>query len=261
MDVHTVLQLLLEGKLTIEEAEKYLKLLAIEELGNYVRFDLGRELRRGIPEIILAEGKDPNILTELVKAVVNKVGRVIVSRVSKEQIEYLKSLESRDLKVIINEQGRIVTIKKRNFEEDKLICRVGIVTAGTSDIPIAEEVKSITEEFICCTKTIYDVGVAGLHRTLRAVKELKEFDTDIVIAIAGREGALPSVLASLIDVPIIAVPTSSGYGAGGRGLAALFSMLQSCSLGLAVVNIDNGVGAALFTLSLCRLIDKLRRGR
>jgi len=149
-------------------------------------------------------------------------------------------------------------VKRRGLRTEKLLCRVGIVTAGTYDIPIAEEAKEILNELGCDIETMYDVGIAGLQRTIETAKKLKEKDIDIAIVIAGREGALPSVIASLLDIPIIAVPTSSGYGVGSKGLAALLSMLQSCSLGMTVVNIDNGVGAALFTALICRRISQLR---
>jgi NCAIR mutase (PurE)-related protein len=133
-----------------------------------------------------------------------------------------------------------------------------VVAAGTSDLPIADEVRLLVEELGCDALVIHDVGIAGLHRTLDAAKRLLEADVDVVVAIAGMEGALPSVLASVLDVPVIGLPTSFGYGLGGGGVAALLSMLQSCSPGLVVVNIDNSVGAAVAAALMASRAAKFR---
>jgi len=258
MDIRTILRKLVNKEISIEEAESKLKLLAIEELGKYVKFDIGREIRRGIPEIVLAEGKSSDILMNLINRIVNRSGRVIVSRATNEQLKIIKEIQNKNLEIKVNEEAHIAIVRRRDLEREKLHCKVGIITAGTYDVPVAEEAKEIVEELGCEVETLYDVGIAGLQRAIEAAKKLKEYDVDIAIVIAGREGALPSIIASLLDIPIIAVPTSSGYGAGSGGLAALLSMLQSCSLGMAVVNIDNGVGAALFATLICRRISQLR---
>lgn len=260
MSVRNILKSLKEGSLSIEEAERLIKLLAIEEIGHEVMFDLGRELRRDIPEVVLAEGKDIRTIIEIVKKVVPLAGRVIISRVPKEHMDTLKQLHGDEFIVHTYDKARMVVVKKPEFHNVRLKCKVGIVTAGTSDIPVAEEVRVTLEELGCDVITVYDVGVAGIQRVVKAAKLLKESDVDLSIVIAGREGALPSALASLVDIPIIAVPTSSGYGFGSNGVTALMSMLQSCSLGIAVVNIDNGVGAAVFASLICKRINELRGG-
>ncbi len=261
MDIRSILEKVKRGEMDIDEAERKLQLLAIEEIEDVVRFDIGRELRRGIPEIILAEGKSTELLLKIVRQVVNRVGHVIVSRVQERHLEHLKRLREEGFEVIISELGRILSIRKPGYEIPKLMCRVGIVTGGTSDIYVAEEARFLLEEMGCETLFIADVGVAGIQRVIEAAKRLKQFMADVAIVVAGREGALPSALASLLDIPIIAVPTSLGYGIGGKGLAALLSMLQSCSLGISVVNIDNGVGAAISAYLICKVVDRARRCR
>ncbi|MEM2757114.1 MAG: AIR carboxylase family protein, partial [Sulfolobales archaeon] len=142
----------------------------------------------------------------------------------------------------------------------RLGCRVSVITAGTADLSVAEEVEVFLKELGCDVMHVYDVGVAGLQRVIKAARSVKEFDADVAVVIAGREGALPSVIASMLDIPVIAVPTSHSYGFGGSGISALMSMLQSCSLGIAVVNIDNGIGAASVAALICRRIS-ISRGK
>lgn len=256
MDLRSILKQLIDGRLSLDDAEKLIKLLAIEELGN-VLFDVGRELRRGIPEVVLGEGKDLSTLLSIARELVPKYGRVIISRVPREYIASLVSNLS-DFNVNAYEDAKLVIVKSKGISNEGLKCKVAVVTAGTADIPIAREVEVILNEFGCNVKSIYDVGVAGLQRVIYAVKAIKEFDADIAVVIAGREGALPSVISSLLDIPIIGLPTSHGYGFGGSGISALMSMLQTCSLGIAVVNIDNGIAAALFTLLICKKLSKAR---
>ncbi len=256
MDLRSILKQLVNGNLSLDDAEKLIKLLAIEELSN-VLFDAGRELRRGIPEVVLAEGKDLGTLLSITRELVPKYGRVVISRVPRE---YMSSLISNlgDFDVSAYEDARLVVVRSKGYVGGELKCRVAVVTAGTADIPIAREVEAILNEYGCQVKSIYDVGVAGLQRVISAAKTIKEFDADVAVVIAGREGALPSVISSLLDIPIIGLPTSHGYGFGGSGISALMSMLQTCSLGIAVVNIDGGVAAALFTLLICRRLSKAR---
>ena len=256
-DLRTILKKLLKGELSVDEAEKLIKLLAVEDLGNVV-FDVSRELRRGIPEVVLGEGKDLNTLLSIAKYLTPKLGRLIISRVPKELLTHLSEELSKDFSVSTYSRCGLVVVRGKGFESDVLRCRVAVVTAGTADTPVAEEVEAILKEFRCEVLSIYDVGVAGLQRVINAVKKIKEFNADVAVVIAGREGALPSVISSLLDIPVVAVPTSHGYGFGGSGISALTSMLQSCSLGIAVVNIDNGVGAALFTTLICRRISYVR---
>lgn len=163
------------------------------------------------------------------------------------------------MEVKLNKKARILVIKKRGLEI-KGGGKIGILTAGTADIPVAEEARVVAEEMGCEVTVAYDVGVAGLHRLISPLKDFIQKDIDVLIVVAGREGALPSVVASLVDIPVIGVPTSIGYGFGEKGLSALMAMLQACSLGLAVVNIDGGVAAgALAALIANKVASKTNR--
>ncbi len=245
--VHVMIREILEkfakGEITLHQAEKELKLSIIEDLEGMFKFDLNRESRKGIPEIVLAEGKNCEDLLKAVHTVMNMKNKLIVSRLNKECAEKIRSNVKERYMVEFNEKGRIMVIKKRGIRRTRTNGKIAIVTAGTSDIPVAEEARIIAEEMGCEALTFYDVGVSGLHRLFPVLKKIIDQDTDVLVVVAGREGALPTVIAGLIDIPIIAVPTSTGYGYGGRGKGALSAMLQACPLGIAVVNIDAGVAA------------------
>jgi len=259
-DIRKILENLVQGKIDVDEAIRLLRLFSIQSIETSVKFDEGRILRRDIPEIVIAEEKDPQTLVKLIEKLVPRIGKVIISRLSGEHMDAIKRFtQSRNIVLKLNEIGRIAVIKLRGTtEKHKLPCKVGLITAGTADLHVAEEARVVIEEMGCNVITIYDVGIAGLHRTLAAVRRLKEEDVDAVIVIAGMEGALPSIVASLLDIPVIGVPTSVGYGAGAKGWAALLSMLQACPLGLAVVNIDNGVNAAIIARLIARRIGVMR---
>jgi NCAIR mutase (PurE)-related protein len=238
-----ILDKVAKKELSPSEAETFLKLLAIDEVGCLAKLDGNRELRKGIPEIVLAEGKSASDLAEISSRMMAKNGRVIVSRCSKEQVQVIQDTFSSEALLEINEKARMVVVKKKDFSVNPTGGKVAILTAGTSDIPVAEEAKVIAKEMGCTVYSTYDVGVAGIHRLLEPLKEVLSKDVDVIVVVAGREGALASVVSGLVDVPVIAVPTSNSYGFGEKGLSALMAMLQSCSLGLAVVNIDSGVAA------------------
>jgi len=163
--------------------------------------------------------------------------------------EKLASLNDEFVKVEYNPKARILLIKDGEIEKKG---RMGIITAGTSDVPVAEEARIVAEEAGCEVLTSYDVGVAGIHRLFSQIRRMLEADVKAILVVAGMEGALPSVVAGLVDVPVIGVPTSIGYGVGEGGFAALNSMLQSCAPGIAVVNIDNGFGAAVFAATVVK---------
>lgn len=247
-----ILQELINGELSVEEAEKMLKIMQIAELEDFAKLDTARDLRTGFPEAIFAEGKaDP----ELLKIINNcaKRGRVMVTRLEEDRYlkikEKLASLNDEFVKVEYNPKARILLIKDGEIEKKG---RMGIITAGTSDVPVAEEARIVAEEAGCEVLTSYDVGVAGIHRLFSQIRRMLEADVKAILVVAGMEGALPSVVAGLVDVPVIGVPTSIGYGVGEGGFAALNSMLQSCAPGIAVVNIDNGFGAAVFAASVVK---------
>jgi len=235
--------------------------LAIEKLRDLARLDVGREVRKGLPEVILAEGKDVQEVAEIVEAMVKRTGRAIVSRANTNYLRKIRARPISNARVQFFPRSGMIVIKRRSFEARSDGGRVGLLTAGTSDIPIAEEAKIIAEEMGCETRGYYDVGVAGLHRLFKPLTKLLRWDADVILVIAGREGALPTVVAGLVDVPVIAVPTSRSYGFGDRGIAALAAMLQSCSLGLAVVNIDSGVGAGSIGALIANRAAKGQRGR
>ncbi|MGC8910520.1 MAG: nickel pincer cofactor biosynthesis protein LarB [Nitrososphaeria archaeon] len=246
MSVREVLEKLVKGTISIEEAEKEIHLLAINEVEGLAKFDSGREDRSGVPEIILAEGKSSDAVVKIALVALESRGRVIISRVNDECIKRIESEIGNEKAFIrINKEAKMVVLKKKNFAASKKGGKVGILTAGTADIPVAEEAKVVLEEMGCKILTAYDVGVAGIHRLLPELKRMIEEDVDVIIVVAGREGALPSVVAGLVNVPVIGVPTSIGYGLGGMGIASLLAMLQSCTPGLLIVNIDNGVSAGV----------------
>ena len=218
-------------------------LLAIRRTGRLARLDIGREIRKGLPEVILAEGKDAADLAAIVEAMVKGSGRALVSRAKEEHLRAIRRKDLPGTIIRFFSKSRMIIVKKRSYRTAKTGGRLGVLTAGTSDIPVAEEARIIAEAMGCVTKEFHDVGVAGLHRLFRPLASLLKWDADVILVIAGREGALPTVVAGLVDVPVIGVPTSRSYGFGDRGIAALAAMLQSCSLGIAVVNIDSGVGA------------------
>jgi NCAIR mutase (PurE)-related protein len=245
-------------EITPQEAEKMLKLLAVDELGCLAKLDGSRELRKGIPEIVLAEGKTPSDVAEICQLMLSNNGRVIVSRCSREHFLAIKALPTDGLAVEFNDKARMAILKKKTFVTPNSGGRIGILTAGTSDIPVAEEAKVIAQEMGCTVYSNYDVGVAGIHRLMEPIKQLIENDVDVVVVVAGREGALASVVSGLLDVPVIAVPTSNSYGFGAKGVSTLMAMLQSCSLGLAVVNIDGGVSAGAVATLIANRAAKFR---
>ncbi len=234
-----------KGNLDIGEALHRIKSFTYEDLG-YAKLDYHRELRRGYPEIVYAAGKSTSQVTGIVQSMLNQDSNIIITRASKKKYEAVKKLVP---EAIYYEQARIISILKKEQETRKT--SIAIVTAGTSDIPVAEEAAVTAELLGNPVHRIYDVGVAGIHRLTSSLEEIRK--TRIVIVIAGMEGALASIVAGLVDIPVVAVPTSVGYGANLQGISALLAMLTSCSGGIAVVNIDNGFGAGYYASMINRL--------
>ena len=235
-------------------------LLAIERVARIAHLDVGREIRKGLPEVILAEGKAPREVAQIVEAMVKRTGRAIVSRAGRSHLRLIRARRIPNSKIQFFEKSGMIVAKVNSYRVKETGGRVGLLTAGTSDIPVAEEAIVIAEEMGCKTRTYFDVGVAGLHRLFKPLTELLKWDSDVVLVVAGREGALPTVVAGLVDVPVIGVPTSRSYGFGDKGIAALAAMLQSCSLGIAVVNIDSGVGAGSIGALIANRSAKYRKG-
>lgn len=207
----------------------------------FAKYDLKREKIKGFPEVVLAEGKEEKHLVSIVARAIETTHKLLITRASKEQFFAIqKKLKAkREYKPVYYETARLIYIGEMT---KKMLGKVVIVCAGTSDLYAAEEAAISLEIFGSKVERLYDVGVAGLHRLL---DNLKVFNgANCIIVVAGMDGALPSVVSGLSSVPVIAVPTSIGYGASFKGIAALLTMLNSCSMGLSVVNIDNGFGAA-----------------
>ncbi|WP_298535636.1 nickel pincer cofactor biosynthesis protein LarB [uncultured Methanobrevibacter sp.] len=266
-----ILKSLAEGKISIEECETLLKAESIRQLDDVAQIDTSRKDRTGFPEAILADSKDYDDLLTIIKRFFEKQesdtdsielkNNIIITRLSKERYESLENdldyLLEKGIKFDYNKRAKILIIYKDSLVDfNSEYGKVGLLTAGTSDIPIAEEAKVIVEQGGCEVISSYDIGVAGIHRLFPQIAHMVEEDVCAFIVCAGMEGALPSVVAGLVDVPVIAVPTSVGYGIGADGKAALYSMLQSCAPGLAVVNIDNGFGAGVCALTIAKNIAK-----
>jgi len=246
-----------DKEITIEEAEKLLRADMIEKVGDLAQLDIFRKSRTGVPEVIYAQNKDPQMVIEIIKTFIKKSEFAIISRYTQEQRPLIeKSFNAKDYDIEVNELGKIIIIKEKSFNFAKKKGRVGIITAGSSDIPVAEEAKVISKVMGCKVFTSYDVGIAGFHRIFTPLSEMIRNEVDVIIVCAGMEGTLPGVVAALVDVPIIGVPVSSGYGLGENGMGALTTMLQSCSPGLVVVNIDNGFGAGASAAMIANKIAK-----
>jgi len=222
-----------------------------------IRPDPGREQRKGAPEVIFGESKAVAQIIAMAHSLLTGSGRAIISRVSPEAIVSLQAAFQNDT-VHVREAARSVVIYRSGYVRRTTGGHVGIISAGTSDIPVAEEAALIAEEMGCRVTCIYDVGVAGLHRLIEPLRNLLSNDVDAIIVAAGMDGALPSVVAGVVPVPVIGLPTSIGYGLGGKGVAALLSMLQTCAPGLSVVNIDNGVGAGITAALIANRVAQAR---
>ncbi|MBD3254147.1 MAG: nickel pincer cofactor biosynthesis protein LarB [Candidatus Lokiarchaeota archaeon] len=240
-----ILEKVTAKEISFEEAEKLLKANVIEKVGEIAQLDVLRQARTGIPEVILAENKTIEILLEIIQKFLEKNRFVIISRFNQEQKEVIvNTFESNSNYILkINSIAKIITIKSKDFKFPSFNGLVGLITAGSSDISVAEEAKEIILAMGCEVMSSYDVGIAGIHRIFKPLSEMTKKGVQVIIVCAGMEGTLPGVVAALVDVPVIGVPVSSGYGLGEKGKGALTTMLQSCSPGLLVVNIDNGFGA------------------
>lgn len=247
MDVNQLLNGVKNGTISIEAAEAELKQLPYEDLG-FAKLDHHRSLRSSFPEVIFCQGKTCEQVAAIFERFVKKDAKVLATRASKEQYETVKE---KFPDAVYLEVPRLITYA---LDDVQKIGKVAVCTAGTSDIPVAEEAACVAEFFGADVERFYDVGVAGIHRLLAAAPKIRE--ANAVVAIAGMEGALASVIGGLVDKPVIAVPTSVGYGANFGGLSALLTMLNSCAEGISVVNIDNGFGAGYLAAQINRLIVK-----
>jgi len=246
MEIREILEQVKAGRLPVEEAERYFRKQPFEELG-YAKLDSHREIRSGFPEVIYCSGKPDVYLTSIYKKMYEANGEVFGTRADAHQYEIVRTVLP---EICYDPVSRILKIEKA---DKKRTGRIAVCTAGTADIPVAEEAAQTAEYFGACVERVYDVGVSGLHRLLARVDIIQS--ANCVIAVAGMEGALASVIGGLVSRPVIAVPTSVGYGANLHGLSALLTMINSCANGVAVVNIDNGYGAGYMATQINRLAD------
>ena len=244
MDVRKILDEVSAGTLSSEQAEALLKNLPYEDLG-YAKLDLHRKLRSGFPETVYCQGKPDAYLGEIFERLYRENGEVLGTRATEHQYELVRE------KIPEIFWDPVSGLLKAEPEGKKRSGLIAVCTAGTADIPVAEEAAGAAEFFGCKVERFYDVGVAGIHRLLSKREQIAK--ANCVIAIAGMEGALGTVIAGLVENPVIAVPTSVGYGASFRGLSALLTMINSCANGISVVNIDNGYGAAYLAAQINRL--------
>ena len=244
MVTREILEKLQSGQITLEEAESYLKKQPYDELG-YAKLDTHREIRSGFPEVIYCSGKPDEFLVSIYQKMYEEDGAVFGTRASEHQYELVKKVIP---EITYDSVSHILKYEK---PEKKRIGKVAVCTAGTADIPVAEEAAQTAEYFGSNVERIYDVGVSGIHRLLSKVDVIQK--ANCVVAVAGMEGALASVIGGLVSNPVIAVPTSVGYGASMHGLSALLTMINSCANGISVVNIDNGYGAGYIATQINRL--------
>ncbi|MDD5186207.1 MAG: nickel pincer cofactor biosynthesis protein LarB [Paludibacter sp.] len=246
-EILSLLKKVKEGNLDIDEAVGRLKQLPFEDLG-YAKVDHHREIRTGYPEVIFCPGKTIEQIRGIIERLLAKGTNIMASRAEKSVYGAIKDLAEH---MEYYPEARTIFIQQKEISKSK--SRVLVVTGGTSDIPVAEEAVVTAEKLGCTVERLYDVGVAGIHRLLANRYRLD--NVQVIIAVAGMEGALPSVIGGLTDKPVIAVPTSIGYGANFGGLAALLAMLNSCASGVGVVNIDNGFGAGFLAATIIRQIE------
>jgi NCAIR mutase (PurE)-related protein len=253
-----LLERLASGEIGTEDALQALRLLQIDHIDDFARLDVNRDRRKGVPEVIYASHKTDEAVEAIVRRLLESRGLALASR--------LEATRAESLRQVLTQGDTKVTDIAFEYRADAglLVCRtpayelpaergcVGLLTAGTSDIPVAEEAALVATYMGCRVERGYDVGVAGLHRLVEPLGRIMRSGAEVLVVVAGMEGALPSVVGGLVDVPVIGVPTSTGYGLGGDGTAALYSILQTCSPGVAAVNIDNGVGAGAIAALIAR---------
>ena len=246
-----ILRAVANGSLSLEDAEKRLELFAITELEGLANLDAGRSRRLGRPEIIRCAGKPVEQAVEMAASLLETEDLVILSSATVDHAEAIRT-RVQHAALEFDDQAQLIVWRKPGTEAKPSVGTISVVTAGTSDIPVARQVRVIAEALGTSADLYPDVGISGLHRLFPVVRAIAETEPDVVVVVAGQEGGLAPVLAGLIDIPIVGVPTSTGTGLGGQGVGALTTMLQACSMGIAVVNIDNGVAAGAIAASIAR---------
>jgi NCAIR mutase (PurE)-related protein len=252
-----LLESVASGETTINSALDKLKHFGFEEVGDFAKIDHHRSLRNGFPEVIWGAGKTPEQIVKIIEAMARKnreLDRDLPVMATSIEPEVFTQLQAQIPELKYYQMARICALVPQNMEP-KYPGAIAVITAGTSDLPVAEEAAITAELLGFKVNRLWDVGVAGIHRLLENLHFIAQ--ADVLIVIAGMEGALPSVVGGLVDCPVIAVPTSVGYGASFNGIAALLTMLNSCASGIGVMNIDNGFGAAILAGRILRTIHRL----
>ncbi len=263
MDPKELLRRYKEGRISEEDLIHNLKLDHIQALEDKLRYDLCREARSGFPEAVLGLSKTAEDVSSILRVVMTQKDVIFVTKLDPDKMQAIRQILSakkglmKEIDLEYHADPRLLVVRRGKVRVAPLGCCVGIVAGGTSDVPVAEEARVTCEESGLKTVPAYDVGVAGLHRLLAPLRRMLEEDVDVFIVVAGMEGALPSVVKGLVDVPVIGVPTSIGYGYR-SGESALIAMLNSCVPGLVVANIDNGFGAAAAAYLICLRISRQR---
>lgn len=261
-ELKTLLRSVAQGELSPEQAQEKIQNGMLVTVGDFVQFDTFREQRSGIPEVVYAEKKTPTLCVEIAKKIVQEKEVVLFTRLTSTHFKALEEelLQNTSLRGEVDQAGRTAIIHSCTFEippaQQGL---VGVVTAGSSDVPVAREAETVLRLMGVDVLRSYDIGVAGLHRLITPLKQMVESDVDAIIVFAGMEGALPSVVAGLVDIPVLAVPVSVGYGVRRPGEVALWGMLSSCSPGLAVLNIDAGFNAGAMAGLIARRRNRKRK--
>ena len=237
-DLYTILAAVERGELSPKKAAERLRGREVRHVDDFAALDPGRAARKGVPEIVYARGKSPEQAAKICAALLESSERVILSA---PEPDHEPAVREALPGIHIRPAGRSLVLGEG--EPTRTGGRLGALSAGTSDGPVLDEALAVAREMGVETLSFHDVGVAGIHRLAEPLQRLRDFDPDCLIVAAGMEGALPSVVSGLVSVPVIGLPTSTGYGLGGDGTAAILGMLQTCSPGLSVVNVDNGVGA------------------
>ena len=247
MDAHIVLEAVKAGTMSVKEAEAYFRRKPFEDLG-FGKVDAHRKLRTGAAEVVWCEGKEDEHLLRLFEHIQAQEGEVLGTRATLHQADII---QTHIKEAEYDSVSRVLKIEKKGKLHKGLVC---VCTAGTADLPVAEEAAQTAEFLGSRVLRVYDVGVSGLHRLLARLEDIQ--DANCIVAVAGMEGALASVIGGLVSKPVLAVPTSIGYGASFKGLSALLTMLNSCANGIATLNIDNGFGAGYMAsqinLAICK---------
>ena len=251
-DLKGLLEGVAKGKISVSEALGRLKVFPFEDI-DFARIDHHRELRRGFPVVIFCQGKEADQIVRIARGIIESGSNLLATRCTRKQFEKISPLLP---DAEYHKEAKLFTVRRVPAGRNG---KIAIVSGGTSDMPVCEEAALSAEFFGCSVERFYDVGVAGIHRFISSLEEIRK--ADVIIVVAGMEGALASVVAGMSCAPVIAVPTSVGYGASFGGLSALLTMLNSCAGGVSVVNIDNGYGAAISAALICRgIYEKDERG-